>query len=80
MAGNLRRPRILRHDEEGGLQGTALLNKFAGKEIQLPTVSVEAHWQLGVAERVVKTTMDIANKLVEEQGCEEECEFTQHSK
>jgi len=55
-------PRIIRHDEEGALKGNKFLETLAGRNIKLDVIAGEAHWQLGVTERMIGTIMRVAEK------------------
>ena len=50
-------PRVIRHDEEGALKGTKFLEELTSKDIRLDVIAGEAHWQLGIAETVIRTIM-----------------------
>ena len=62
-------PRVLRHDAEGALMGTEFTYQLASRGIQLVPIAGEAHWQLGVPERVIKTIFETADQVQKETGC-----------
>ncbi|NBR26713.1 MAG: hypothetical protein EBU08_23645, partial [Micrococcales bacterium] len=62
-------PRIIRHDEEGALKGNKFLETLAGRNIKLDVIAGEAHWQLGVTERMIGTIMRVAERVCSEIVC-----------
>ena len=63
-------PRVLRHDAESALMGTEFTAQLAGKGIKLDPIAGEAHWQLGVPERVIKTIFETADQVQKDTGCD----------
>ena len=59
-------PQTLRHDPEGSLVSQQMLDKFAEKGVHLAATAGEAHWQLGITERMIGTIFNTAEKIAKE--------------
>ena len=60
-------PEILRHDPEGSMVSTEIMQAFSAKGIRLLATAGEAHWQLGITERTIQTIFRTAEKIRDEQ-------------
>ena len=60
-------PEILRHDPEGSMVSTEMMQAFSSKGIRLLATAGEAHWQLGITERTIQTIFRTAEKIRDEQ-------------
>ena len=65
-------PEILRHDPEGSMVSTEIMQAFSSKGIRLLATAGEAHWQLGITERTIQTIFRTAEKIRDEQKVEME--------
>ena len=65
-------PRVLRHDPEGSLVSTEFIQEMCQKGIQLAATAGEAHWQLGICERMIQTIFSAAERIASE--CQVEIE------
>ena len=59
-------PRVLRHDPEGALCSQEMLEKFGEKGVRLAATAGEAHWQLGIVERMIATIFNAAERIAKE--------------
>ena len=59
-------PKTLRHDPEGSLVSQEMLDKFTEKGVRLAATAGEAHWQLGVVERMIATIFNAAERIAKE--------------
>jgi len=60
-------PETLRHDPEGSMNSTEILQELCAKGIKLTATAGEAHWQLGIVERTIQTIFTTAAKLRDSQ-------------
>ena len=63
-------PQTLRHDPEGALVSKQMLAKFTEKGVLLASTAGEAHWQLGITERMIGTIFSTAEKIAKENDLE----------
>ena len=63
-------PQNLRHDPEGALVSQAMLDAFKDKGVHLMATATEAHWQLGMVERMIATVFNTAEKVAKENNLE----------
>ena len=59
-------PRNLRHDPEGALVSQEILDTFTAKGVMLKATAGEAHWQLGIVERMIATIFNSADTIAKE--------------
>ena len=61
-------PKILRHDPEGCFSSDVFTQAMSEMGIQLGTTAGEAHWQLGITERMIQTIFKAAERIHSETG------------
>ena len=61
-------PAILRHDPEGAMMSAEFLAGMSSLGIQLSPTAGEAHWQLGLVERMIRTIFQTAERIMREAG------------
>jgi hypothetical protein len=61
-------PKILRHDPEGAMMSTEFLIEMSRLRVQLMPTAGEAHWQLGITERMIQTIFKAAERIHSETG------------
>ena len=59
-------PARIRHDPEGALMSTELLGEMSRRGVHLLPTAGEAHWQLGIVERLIGTLFSISERLFKE--------------
>ena len=61
-------PEVLRHDPEGALTANEFMEAMNEKGVHLSATAGEAHWQLGITERMIGTVFRTAERIHKEHG------------
>jgi len=62
-------PARVRHGPEGSLMSKEFLEELNKLGVELVATAGEAHWQLGIVERMIHTLWKTATRTMAEQGC-----------
>ena len=62
-------PAKLRHDPEGSLMSKEFLDELNKLGIELLATAGEAHWQLGIVERVMQTLWKTSTRIMAQEQC-----------
>ena len=62
-------PARLRHDPEGALMSAEFLEELNKLGIELTATAGEAHWQLGIVERMIQTVWKTSTRIMSEMNC-----------